>query len=177
MLVGRDGEVRVRTSLLASSAGLLVTLTGPGGSGKTRPAVALAGQRASDYPEGVFFVDASTAETSDALWSDVASAVDAPDEQSRPPQLFRHLDKELLLILDNLEQLPDADTAVADLLNGVPAAKVLATSRRALLLPGEHVHPVPPLSCPRRPPLPRWSVRVRSSCSSGRPRWSSRASH
>ena len=54
----------------------------------------------------------------------------------------------MLLILDNLEQLPDADTAVADLLNGAPAAKVLATSRRALLLPGEHVHPVPPLELP-----------------------------
>jgi predicted ATPase/class 3 adenylate cyclase len=147
-LVGREGELGELTALLSSVDVRLVTLTGPGGIGKTRLAIAVAGELAARFPDGVYFVDVSANETTEGFWSSVAIAVDAPREAVTTPLLFEHLGPHSLVVLDNLEQLADADTVVAELLNGAPEVRVLATSRRALLLPGEHVHPVPPLELP-----------------------------
>ena len=147
-LFGRDGELRELTALLSSAEVGLVTLTGPGGSGKTRLAVAVATRLAALFADGVYFVDGSASESTEALWSRLAIAIDAPAEAATPAQIVQHLGRNTLVVLDNLEQLADADIAVAELLNRAPSIKVLATSRRALLLPEEHVHPVPPLGLP-----------------------------
>jgi predicted ATPase/class 3 adenylate cyclase len=147
-LLGRDGELRELSALLASSEVRLVNLTGAGGTGKTRLAVALAERVAARFPDGVFFVDASATGSADGLWSGLAIAVDAPPETASPPDLFEHLGQAPLVVLDNLEQIADADIAVTALMNGASGVTVLTTSRRALLVPGEHVHPVPPLELP-----------------------------
>ena len=148
-LVGRDDEAATLTGLLRDPAARLVTLTGPGGSGKTRLAIGLAERLMVDFPDGVYFVPLAAVTSADVMWTSIAEAVDVPPRRRSPGGLFEYLaDRRALLVLDNLEQLPDADDVVAQLLAALPRAAVIATSRRALFLPGEYRHPVPPLELP-----------------------------
>jgi len=148
-LVGRDGELAELLGLLGSSQVRLVTLTGPGGSGKTRLAIALAQELVESFPDGVYFVPLAAVTDADVMWTDIAEVLDVPSEARTPPELFTYVaHRSALFVLDNLEQVAGADDVVAQLLNHAPHVVVLSTSRRALSVPGEHVHPVPPLELP-----------------------------
>jgi predicted ATPase/class 3 adenylate cyclase len=148
-LVGRDGELAQVTAVLSSPDVRLLTLTGPGGSGKTRLAIAVAGRVTERFPDGVFFVSLATAATSEVMWTTIAEAVDIPPERRTPAAVAAHMSsRTALLVLDNLEQVPTADEVVAALLDVAPKVVVVATSRRPLHVAGEHEHPVPPLQLP-----------------------------
>jgi predicted ATPase/class 3 adenylate cyclase len=148
-LVGRDVVVSEVAALLASPELRLVTLTGPGGCGKTRLAIGVAEQVAAHFPDGLFFVPLAATAAAEAMWTSIAEALDVPPEARTPPGLFSHVaHRSALLVLDNLEQVTNADNVVSQLLEHAPKVVVLATSRRILSAPGEHVQPVPPLEVP-----------------------------
>jgi predicted ATPase/class 3 adenylate cyclase len=147
-LVGRDVEVEEVVRLVAEGARLL-TLTGPGGCGKTRIALAAAAALDDAYPDGVYFVALDGVEDPDAMAGLVADALDAPAARSTRERLALQLaDRRVLLVLDNLEQIDGAEHVVAALLDSGPGVTALATSRRPLLLADEQELPVAPLSLP-----------------------------
>ena len=115
-IIGRDGELAEITAQLAGGAARLVTLTGPGGSGKTRLAIAVAGRR-RPRADGVYFVPLATANTADVMWSTIAETLGIVGEGRAPPAFFEHIaQRDMLLVLDNLEQLADAPRIVSELL-------------------------------------------------------------
>ncbi len=147
--VGREREV-ARVKELLRGPGLL-TLTGAGGSGKTRLALQAAGDLLDDYPDGVFFVELSPITDPRLVPSSIADSVGARAEGARPVlDTLRDWvrDREMLLIVDNFEQVLEAASVVADLLAASPRMRILATSREPLHLTGEQELPVPPLSLP-----------------------------
>ena len=147
-LVGRDAEVGEVVGLLSGGARLL-TLTGPGGCGKTRIALAAAAVLDDAYPDGVYFVALDGVDDADAMAGVVADALDAPAALSTRERLAQQLaDRHLLLVLDNLEQIDGAERVAAALLDAGPDVAVLATSRRPLLLAGEQELPVGTLALP-----------------------------
>ena len=128
----------------------LVTLTGPGGTGKTRLSLELASARLGRYAGGVWFVPLASIRDPDLVASAIATAVGlvAP---GRPPleRLIEHFrDRESLVVLDNFEQVVDAAPTVSTLLAGVPGLRVVVTSRGPLRIAGERELPVPPLAVP-----------------------------
>ena len=149
-LVGRTQEVAQATALLKQTR--LLTLSGPGGIGKTRLAIAVAEQAGEAFPHGVCFVDLAPLSNSDLLAQTVATALPAREQAGHSPMtaLQEHLySKTLLLLLDNCEHLLSSCSSFADtLLRQCPKLKILATSRQALGLSGEVVWSVPPLSVP-----------------------------
>lgn len=150
-LVGRERELETLESLLRDDAVRLLTLTGPGGSGKTRLAIAVAGRLDDAFVDGVAFVDLAPLADPTLVLATVAQAVGLRDLEHRDltESLGTFLGgKRVLLVLDNFEHLLEAATEVADLLSGLPALKVLATSREPLRLRGEREFPVPPLALP-----------------------------
>jgi predicted ATPase/DNA-binding CsgD family transcriptional regulator len=154
------GRARARADLAAQLRRpevRLLTLTGAGGVGKTRLAIAVAGDLADDFGDGVCFVDLAPIVNPALVPSVIARALEVNEAAGRPLAeiLVEHLrGQSLLLVLDNVEQVLDATPLVAALLAACPALKVLATSRAALRLSGEHEVPVPPLDLldPRRLP-------------------------
>jgi predicted ATPase/class 3 adenylate cyclase/Tfp pilus assembly protein PilF len=154
--VGREAEVRQVVDLLRREEVELLTLTGPGGTGKTRLALQAAAELLEDFADGVFFVPLAPLTASDLVPSAIASALGLRDEGERPlvARLQSFLaDKQLLLLLDNVEHLTDATPLVAEVLVAAPNLKVLATSRAPLRLRAEREYPVPPLGLPPRTPL------------------------
>jgi predicted ATPase/class 3 adenylate cyclase len=148
-IIGRDGELAEITSQFSNAGARLVTLTGPGGSGKTRLAIAVADRLGSSRADGVYFVPLATANTADVMWSTIAETLDIVGEGRVPPTFFEHIaQRDMLLVLDNLEQLPEAPVVVSELLAHAPQLAILATSRRPLHVTGEYQHPVPPLEIP-----------------------------
>ena len=146
--VGRDATVASLTALLRSRDVRLVTLTGPGGIGKTRLALRAAADVVDDFDDGVWFVPLAPVETADAVPAAVAAALDAHPEQGEAivDTLVRHVsDRRMLLVLDNFEHVMDAVELVAELYARCPAVTVLATSREWLHLRAEHEVRVPPL--------------------------------
>jgi predicted ATPase/class 3 adenylate cyclase len=153
-LVGRDGELAELAALLSSPGVRLVTLTGPGGSGKTRLGVGLARRLVGVFADGVYFVPLAAATTPEVMWTSIGEGLDVPPEGRMPPGFFTHVaHRSALFVLDNLEQLPDADAVVSQLLAEAPQVVVVATSRRPLHVAGEHEHPVPTLELPDRASL------------------------
>jgi predicted ATPase len=135
----------------------LLTLTGPGGCGKTRLAVQVAATASSDYADGVHFVSLAPITELGLVVSTIAQALGVREQGSRPlldglQDLLR--EKQLLLLLDNFEQIISAAPVVVELLVVAPALKVLVTSRASLHLSGEHEFAVPPLSLPDLQDLP-----------------------
>jgi predicted ATPase/class 3 adenylate cyclase len=154
-LVGRDGELAELLGLVRSPGVRLVTLTGPGGSGKTRLAIGVAASLTEEFSDGVFFVPLASASTPEVMWMTMAEVLDVPAEARLPPGIFGYVAHlSALFVLDNLEQLPGADVVVSQLLNAAARVVVLATSRRPLHVGGEREHPVPTLQVPRQVDLP-----------------------
>ena len=145
--IGRDAEVEGLGDELRASR--VVTLTGPGGSGKTRLALATARSVRARFPHGVWFVDLAAVKDATQLDPSVAGSIGIRESTDRTvgEALRIHLrERSTLLVLDNLEQLlPEVAERVADLVRGAPDLRVLATSREVLRISGEHQHRVPPL--------------------------------
>jgi predicted ATPase/DNA-binding SARP family transcriptional activator len=149
-LVGRRLEVAAVGALLRRDDVRLVTLTGPGGAGKTRLALAVAAELGPELRDGAVFVDLSAVRDPALLGPSIAQELGlAEGGTSVRETLAEHLQgRSILLLLDNLEQLvPDVEV-VAELLAAAPRLLVLATSRAPLRLAGEHEYPVPPLALP-----------------------------
>ncbi|HEY4570321.1 MAG TPA: NB-ARC domain-containing protein, partial [Kribbella sp.] len=143
-LLGREQDLDRITGLLGQSDVRLVTLTGPGGAGKTRLAIGAASEATLKFPGGVYFVPLAAATSENVMWTTIADVLDVPPREHG--RIVAYLaQRSLLLVLDNLEQLPDAGKVVAEIIEGAAGVKVAATSRRALGLVGEHQHPVMPL--------------------------------
>ncbi len=148
-LVGRDAEIA--TVEAALDAARLVTLTGPGGIGKTRLGLEVARRHLERTGDEVYLVDLSAVRDPALLVSEIATVMRVREESGR--ELAETLvsilrDRAVLLVLDNLEQLIDGAAAVGTMLDGAPGLRVLATSRIALHLSGERETPVPPLPLP-----------------------------
>ncbi len=136
--------------LAASPDVRLVTLTGPGGSGKTRLATAVAAALGPSYRDGAYFVPLAAVTSGDAMWASVAEVLGAAGEDRARPQFLQWVrDLQALLVLDNLEQLPGSPTVVGELLDAAQALDIVTTSRRPLHLHGEQEYPVPPLALPK----------------------------
>jgi predicted ATPase len=154
ILIGREKEAAEVVALLRHDDVAMVTLTGPGGTGKTRLALHTATDLINDYADGCWFVDLSPVMNPELVMLTIATTLGVRESAGTPlsDALATHLhNKELLLVLDNFEQILAAAEEVSDLLDAAPGVKVLATSREALNLYGEHIYPVPPLQLPERP--------------------------
>jgi predicted ATPase/DNA-binding SARP family transcriptional activator len=148
-LVGRRLEVAAAAALLREDARLL-TLTGPGGAGKTRLALAVAAELGPELRDGAVFVDLAAVREPGLLGPSIAQALGLGESSAEVEQtLVEHLrPASMLLLLDNLEQLVPHVTLVAEILAAAPRLRVLATSRTPLRLAAEQEYPVPPLALP-----------------------------
>ena len=153
--IGRDDQLREATKLLARSR--LLTLTGPGGTGKTRLSLAIAANVLDQFPHGVYFVPLSAIHDPDLVPSAIAQALAVSTTGSRRPieALLDHLrEKQTLLVLDNFEQVLQAAPIATQLLEGSAGLRVLVSSRAVLRVSGEQEFPVPPLGLPNLKALP-----------------------
>jgi predicted ATPase/class 3 adenylate cyclase len=148
--VGRRSDLEALRQLVRGTR--LVTLIGPGGTGKTRLAIELAVEAAGDFVDGAWFVDLAPLTDPGLVGPTIARALGLSDHPGRPivELLKAHVEpRALLLVLDNFEHLLDATPVVADLLAAAPNVKILVTSRSMLNLYGEQEFPVAPLTLPR----------------------------
>lgn len=150
-LVGREKDLEISQSLLLRGNVRLVTITGPPGVGKTRFAIELASTVASEFDDGLVFVDLAPVRDPALVLDAIARALGVVDHPDRPAlqRLQRHLtDRNLLLLLDNLEHVIAAAADVADLLAAGPHVKLLVTSRQPLHVRWEHRYNLLPLALP-----------------------------
>ena len=137
--LGREHELAEALSLLECVR--LLTLTGPGGTGKTRLGLQVAAEASDRYPDGVFWVPLAPLRDPDLVLQAAAQAVGANDG------LGDHIsDRSLLLLLDNFEHVVEAADGLAELLAACPNLQLLVTSRELLRVPAEQAYPVPPLA-------------------------------
>jgi predicted ATPase/class 3 adenylate cyclase len=153
--IGRDRQIREISDRLAGTR--LLTLTGPGGTGKTRLAIRVAEELIGEYRQGTWFVPLEALRDPDLVPPAIASALGVTLPADRPAldALETWLaERELLLVLDNCEQVTAAGPGIARLLGAAPSLRVLATSRIPLHVHGEQEYPVPPLmTLPEGPAL------------------------
>jgi predicted ATPase/DNA-binding SARP family transcriptional activator/Tfp pilus assembly protein PilF len=149
-LVGRRLELAAVAALFREEAVRLVTLTGPGGTGKTRLGLAVAEVLEPELRDGAIFVSLAPVSSPELLVSTIADALEVREGgRSLAEGVGEHLrERRILLVLDNFEQLLPAAPFVADLLAAAPRLLVLATSRAPLRLAAEHEYPVPPFDTP-----------------------------
>ena len=150
-LVGRRLELAALTALVRGPEARLLTLTGPGGTGKTRLALEGAWELLSDFRDGACFVDLSPIDDPELVPAQILAALGGDERPGRP--ILETLKEtvrgqELLLVLDNFEQVTDAGPIVTQLLAATPGMKALVTSRVVLHVSGEHEYPVLPLALP-----------------------------
>ncbi|MDQ3856059.1 MAG: NB-ARC domain-containing protein, partial [Chloroflexota bacterium] len=146
-----EREVSAVCELLRDPTVRLVTLLGPGGTGKTRLAIEVGGRLGDQFRDGVYFVPLAPISDPSLVVPAIAEALGLRDisGQSLEETLLAFLrDKQVLLVLDNFEQLVSAAPVVSDILSQTTRVKVLVTSRAVLRLSSEHEFPVPPLSVP-----------------------------
>jgi predicted ATPase/DNA-binding SARP family transcriptional activator len=141
--VGRKRELAEVLALLRDPRVRLLTLTGAGGSGKTRLAIAAAGEAADDYPDGVFWAPLQALRDPELVDSAVAQAFGATEAP-----LDELTSKSILLVVDNFEQVMSAAEKLSALCARLPGLKLLVTSREPLHLALEHEYPVHPLAEP-----------------------------
>lgn len=150
-LIGRETETQAIHNLLAQSECRLVTLLGPGGVGKTRLSLHVASEALDTFNDGVFFVNLAPIREPSLVLTAIAQTLDLREETGAPllDTLARFLrTKQLLLVLDNVEQVIEAARSVADLLMASPTLKIITTSRVPLRIRGEREFPVTPLALP-----------------------------
>jgi predicted ATPase/DNA-binding SARP family transcriptional activator len=138
-LVGRTRELAELVALADSHR--LITLTGPGGTGKTRLSLSLASQIADRRPDGAVWVSLAMVTDPGLVWAAIATALGGIEDVSIYLQ-----QRAMLLVLDNFEQVIDAGPAIGELLSGAPGCAAIVTSRERLGIAGEQEYPVPPLS-------------------------------
>lgn len=163
-LIGREAARAAVRALCRRNGARLITLTGAGGTGKTRLAVHVAAELLHDFRDGAFLVQLAAVTDPRLVLSAIASALNVREEEGRRPDetLRDYLrERELLLVLDNFEQILDAAPQVADLLAACPRVTALITSRAPLRLSGEQTLAVPPLEMTSQGPRP--ALRVRAS--------------
>lgn len=157
--LGRQTEIDESCNLLRRPEVRLLTLTGPGGTGKTRLSLQIASRLLDEFEHGIFFVPLAAIFDPALVLPAIAQALDVKEisGQSLVQALTVHLqDRQILLVLDNFEQVVAAGLHIADLLKGTHRLKILISSRETLRIYGEHEYPIPPLPLPdlrRLPPI------------------------
>lgn len=149
--IGRDTELSAVKDLILRENVRLVTLTGPGGTGKTRLALETAGALADRFSDGAYFIDLAPLRQPEAVIVAMARVLGVKETSEQP--LLEELQeglrgRKILLVLDNFEQVTAAASDVAELLRGCPELKLIVTSREAMHVRGEQLFPVPPLGLP-----------------------------
>jgi len=160
VFIGRQSELDEINNLLVADTVRLVTLIGPGGTGKTRLALQSGAELFDRFVDGTYFIDLAPIRDPDSVLASIARTIGLSETSngSMLEDIKGQLhEKTMLLLLDNFEQVTSAATQVAELINSCPQLKLLTTSREALRVRGEHLYPVPPLGLPKvdaRPPTP-----------------------
>jgi predicted ATPase/class 3 adenylate cyclase len=149
--VGRERELAAVLRLLRNPVVRLVTLTGPGGTGKTRLSLQVAAELLDEFQHGIWFVELASITDAELVLPAIASTLKVRDssETTIEQALQNHLrDQHLLLVLDNFEQVVSAASKISQLLHTAPKIKIMVSSREVLHVRGEHDYPVPPLGLP-----------------------------
>jgi non-specific serine/threonine protein kinase len=150
-LIGRKGDISALTELISSPDVAVVTLVGPGGTGKTRLSLAVGAEMLSSFADGVFFFDLSSLTEASLVIASIAQTLSLKETPGRSLEenLADHVgSREMLLILDNFEQVIEAAPQISSLLERASALKMIVTSREALRISGERVVSVAPLPVP-----------------------------
>ena len=151
--IGRKKEIDSASEFLLRGDVRLLTLTGPGGTGKTRLAIQLAAQLIDQFEDGIYFVDLAPIKEPEFLFTTIARTIGLKEttDQSLLNELSKQLrNKKHLFLLDNFEQLTNATPQITELLVNCTQLKLLVTSREALHIRGERVFPVSPLALPNK---------------------------
>ena len=161
--IGREHEATALRQLLSRTDVQLVTLTGPGGIGKTRLALQVAAEASAEFPEGICFVPLSAVSDHGLITSSIAQALGMRVTGHQSPQeslkeYLSGLEQPMLLLLDNFEHLLSAAPVIAQLLCSGSKLKVVVTSQAPLHVYGEHEFPVPPLALPDLKSIPSLEV-------------------
>ncbi|HEX6758300.1 MAG TPA: tetratricopeptide repeat protein [Propionibacteriaceae bacterium] len=159
--IGRERELAAVLALLRRDNVRLITLTGPGGTGKTRLSIQAAANVLDEYKHGVFFVPLATITDPDLVIPTIGAIFNLKDLGGQPVgELLKYYlaEKHLLLVLDNLEQVISAGPKIAALLSAAPRLRILVSSREKLHVYGEYEHPVPPLALPDMTKSPTLAV-------------------
>ncbi|MFN2159573.1 MAG: adenylate/guanylate cyclase domain-containing protein, partial [Anaerolineales bacterium] len=150
-LIGRASELAEIIAQIKSERTRILTLTGPGGIGKTRLSLQVSAELIDFFENGIYFVDLAPIRDPESVPAAVAQIVGIEESSRRPPleEIKTQLkSKSMLLLLDNFEQVTTAAPMISELMNACPRLKALVTSREALHIRGEFIYPVPPLDLP-----------------------------